>query len=317
MTLDRRHFLETTGLALTAWTLLGPLKATASSGAAPRVGMCDWNLGQSCDPTLIPKAREAHLAGLQVSVGTRPDYIPLREPEVRQRYLDLGRQHGITFPSVAAGSILNQIPLKSEPQSAVYLIDAVEAAAALGSTNVLVAFFGNGDLRLRDATGQFRNVSTGPFSTYELDAPGVTRLVEVLRQIAPRAEDLGVVMGLENTLTAEQNLEILDRVGSPMVQVYYDVGNSTAYGYDVPTEIRRLGKERICEIHLKETLSLDDPNWALLGAPQINGVPFEAVAAACNAIGYDRWFILETSGRKDRFLEDTRTNVAFVNAHFG
>ncbi len=235
MPLDRRHFLETTGVALTAWSLFGPRLAAASS-PPPKIGMCDWNLGPSCDPEQIPKAQEAHLEGLQVSVGIRPDFVPLREPVVRQRYLELGKQHGITFPSVAAGSLLNQIPLKSEPQSAVYVIDAVEAAAVLGS--------------------------------------------------------------------------------SCMVQVYYDVGNSTAYGYDVPGEIRMLGNDRICEIHLKETLGLDDPRAVVLGAPEAGGVDFEGVVAACRDIGFDNWYILELSGRKDQFIPDTRTNVAFVKKHF-
>lgn len=315
MSLDRRHFLETTAVALTAWSLFGP-RLVAASSPPPKIGMCDWNLGPSCDPEQIPKAQEAHLEGLQVSVGLRPDFVPLREPVVRQRYLELGKQHRITFPSMAAGSILNQIPLKSEPQSAVYVIDAVEAAAVLGSSCILIAFFGNGDLRLRDSMGEFRDLSDGPFSTYELDALGVTRVVEALRQIAPRAEDAGIILGLENTLTALQNLEILDRVGSPTVQVYYDVGNSTAYGYEVPGEIRLLGNDRICEMHIKETLSLDDPNTPILNGPEAGGVDFAGVASACLDIGFDKWYILETSGRKDQFLDDTQANVAFVKKHF-
>jgi sugar phosphate isomerase/epimerase len=315
MTITRRTFLQTAGAAATAAAFPAPSFAPWFAGNP--IGMCDWNLGQSCDPEDIPKAKLATLAGIQVSVGTRPDLVPLRLAAMRERYLALGREHGISFPSVAAGSILNRIPLKSEPQSAVYVIDAVEAAAALGSSCILVAFFGNGDLRLRDSMGEFRNVSRGAFSTYELDAPGVTRVVEALRQIAPRAEDAGVILGLENTLTAEQNLDILDRVRSPMVQVYYDVGNSTAYGYDVPTEIRLLGNDRICEIHIKETLGLDDPMWGLLGGPASKGVDFAGVAAACRDIGYDKWFILETSGREGRFQEDTRENVRYVQNTLG
>ena len=318
MNVNRRQFLKTTsqaGLALAALPLhqFSPPKKPLDE---PQVAMCDWNLGDAADPSLIPKAKEAGLAGIQVSIGTRPDSIPLRDPAVRERYLALGKEHGIAFPSVAAGSILNQIPLASEPQAAVYVVDAIEAAAALGSTNILIAFFGNGDLRLRDAIGDFRDLSDGPFSQYELDAPGVTRVVEALRQIAPRARDAGVVLGLENTLTAEQNLDVLDRVGSEWVKVYYDVGNSTAYGYDVPGELRLLGNDRICEIHLKETLSLPEADKPLLGAPASGGVDFEAVAAACEEIGYDGWYTLETSGRDGHFQEDTQANVAFVSQLF-
>ena len=319
MNVNRRQFLKTTsqaGLALTAAPFSHP-PYPAKPLDEPSVAICDWNLGDAADPSLIPKAQAAGLAGIQVSVGTRPDHVPLRDPDVREQYLALGEEHGIAFPSVAAGSILNQIPLASEPQAAVYVIDAIEAAAALGSTNVLMAFFGNGDLRLRDAMGDFRNLSDdGPFSQYELDAQGVTRVVEALRQIAPRARDAGVVLGLENTLTAEQNLEVIRRVGSEWVQVYYDVGNATSYGYDVPGELRMLGKDRICEIHLKETLSLPEEDKPLLGAPASGGVDFEAVAAACADIGYDGWYTLETSGRDGHFQEDTQANVAFVDRLF-
>jgi L-ribulose-5-phosphate 3-epimerase len=316
MTLDRRQFLQTAAVAFSAAAL--PLPLGAATRAAPRVGMCDWNLGSTVsDPGEIAKAARVGLDGIQVSVGNLPDRIPLRDPAARRQYLDLGARYGVAFPSVAAGSILNRIPLRSEPQSAVYVIDAVEAAAALGSTNILIAFFSNGDLRLRDALGDFRVTSDGPFREYALDEPGVTRVVEVLRQIAPRARDAGIVLGLENTLTARQNLEILERVGSPMVQVYYDVGNSTSYGYDVPTEIRLLGRDRICEIHIKETLGLEDPNTPLLGGPATGGVDFPAAAAACRDIGYDRWYVLETSGRSGRFEEDTRANIDFVKRVFG
>jgi sugar phosphate isomerase/epimerase len=305
---DRRQFLQ--GLAVAGATLVGSTGAIAeSTGASLRIGMCDWNLGKSCQPGNIPKAKEAHLQGIQVSVGLDPKQMFLREPAVRREYLRLGKEHGIVFHSVAAG-LLNQVPLKSEPQAAVFVIDALEAASALGAKNVLLAFFGAGDLRKSDAEGRFRNVSQGPFKSYELDEPGAKRVVEALRQIIPRAEDQGVVLGIENTLSAQQNLEILEQLASPWAQIYYDFGNSTEYGYDAPSEVRLLGNRRICEIHLK------DWHTPLLGAPE-GKVDFAAAARACRDIGYDKWYVLETSGRKDRFIEDTRANVAFARKMFG
>ncbi|HPP02540.1 MAG TPA: TIM barrel protein [bacterium] len=311
MELDRREFISTAGLGLAAAGMFGSAAFAADAPKTVKVGICDWNLGGACNPDLIPRAKEAHLDGIQVSVGTNPDNIPLRHAEVRNKYIELGKQYGIEFHSVAAGGILNEIPLASEPQSAVYVIDAVEAAAALGAQNILIAFFGNGDLRLRDARGRFRNISDGPFKEYELDSRGVTRVVEVLKQIVPRAEDLGVALGLENTLTAKQNLEIIERIGSSLVQVYYDVGNSTSNGYDVPTEIRLLGKDRICEIHLKD----NGKDVQVLTSPNVE-VKWEESAQACKEIGYDKWYVLEESGREKRFIEDTQANVAFAKKLF-
>ncbi len=314
--MNRRRFLHTTASGLAAASLAG-LTPPGASKPAPPVGVCDWSIGHAADPTALAAAAQAGLDGVQISVGTSPESIPLRDPAVRRTYLDLMSEHDVRIPSVAAGGILNQIPLKSEPQAAVYVIDAVEAAAALGAENILMAFFGNGDLRLRDAAGDFRNLSDGPFAEYELDTQGVTRVVEALRQIAPRAEAAGVVLGLENTVTARQNLEIIDRVGSDHLRVYYDTGNSQAYGYDVPGEIRRLGNEMICEMHVKETLSLGDPMTPVLGGPSEGGVDFGAVARAVAEIGYDGWLVIESGGRGGSELQDTRANVAFVRRMFG
>jgi len=48
------------------------------------------------------------------------------------------------------------------------------------------------------------------------------------------------------------------------VKIYYDVANSTQRGYDVPREIRWLGKQQqICEFHMKE-------NGALLGHGKVD-----------------------------------------------
>ncbi|MBN2413227.1 sugar phosphate isomerase/epimerase [candidate division KSB1 bacterium] len=310
--MNRRDFIRAAGTGVLSMRLAQNIIQNVYAGTTKRpagIGMCDWNLGSSASPDAIPKAKEVNLQGIQVSVATSPDNVPLRDPGIREKYIELGKKHGIAFHSVAAGGILNRIPLASEPQSAVYVIDAVEAAKVLGAKNILIAFFGNGDLRVKDANDEFIKHEKNGFATYELDSKGVTRVVEVLKQIVPRAEDAGVALGLENTLSAAQNLEIIDRIGSPIVQIYYDVGNSWGNGYDVPGEIRLMGNDRICEVHLK------DNKTPMLGSPE-GQVNMSQCAEALAEIGYDKWLVLETSGRKDKFVEDTKTNVAFVKKTF-
>ena len=311
--MDRRSFFERTGFAIAATSTVGSLTA-CSTTQGPHVGtagigICDWNLGPMCDPEQIPKARDANLEGIQVSVGRDPEQILLRDPAVRQRYLVLGRQHELTFHSIAAGSLLNSFPLATDPRSAVWVIDAIEAAAALGASNVLMAFFGNGDLRFRDPDGEFVDQSEGDFASYQLNEQHVASVVHTLKEIVPRAQDAGVVLGLENTITASQNLAIIDEVGSEWLQIYYDVGNSTGNGYDVPGELRAIGNSRLCEVHLK------DWNTPLLGSED-GMVDMPAAAAALHDIGYDKWLVLETSGREGRFVEDTRANVAWARQTF-
>lgn len=310
--MDRRDFVKQTGVVLAAVSSVGSL-AACSGVSRPFVGdagigMCDWNLGPMCDPEQIPRAAEADLAGIQVSLGRNPEEIILRDPAVRRRYLELGRQYEVTFHSVALG-LFNSYPLAEEPRAAVWLVDAIETAAALGAGNVLMAFFGRGDLRFRDETGEYVNEAESGFASYRLDETKVTSVVDTLKQVVPRARDAGVMLGLENTIAASQNLEIIERVGSEWLQVYYDVGNSTGYGYDVPAEIRMLGNDRICEVHLK------DWSTRLLGSEE-GMVDMPAAAAALRDIGYDKWLVLETEGREGLFLDDTRRNVAWARQTF-
>ncbi len=310
--MDRRTFLQQTGIMLTAASSVGAMTGHAAvakplAGAAG-IGICDWNLGPMCDPEQIPKAAEANLQGIQVSLGRNPDEIILTDPAVRQRYLELGRRHGISFHSVALG-LFNTYPLATDPRSAVWVIDAIETAAVLGAGNVLMAFFGNGDLREKDEQGEFINEAAGQFASYRLNERHVTSVAETLKQIIPRARDAGVVLGLENTITAKQNLEIIDQVGSEWLQIYYDLGNSTGNGYDVPAELRMIGNDRLCEVHLK------DWETQLLGSAEAS-VDMAAAAAALRDIGYDKWLVLETSGREGHFIEDTRANVAWARQTF-
>jgi len=103
-----------------------------------------------------------------------------------------------------------------------------------------------------------------------------------LKRLAPKAEKAGVVLALESYLSAEDHLKIIDRVGSPSVQVYYDVANSQEVGLDIFKEIPLLGT-RIVEFHAKDTKDLYGKG----------SMDFPRVRKAMEEIGYSGWFILE------------------------
>ncbi len=115
------------------------------------------------------------------------------------------------------------------------------------------------------------------------DEAGFAEVVRRLRTLAPRAEEAGVVFGIESWLQAPELERLLDAVDSPAVQAYYDVGNMQKVGEDVGAAIRRLGRERICEIHFKD---YDD----LYGRGSMD---FPAVREAFDAIGYRGWVGIE------------------------
>jgi len=125
---------------------------------------------------------------------------------------------------------------------------------------------------------------------------------DVLREIAPAAEKAGVILGLEDTISARDNVLIMTRAKSPAVLVYYDVGNSTENGFNILEEIRWLGRERICEVHLK-----DNPNYLWQGK-----IDFVAVINALADIGFDHWAQLECDSPTGRIEDDMSRNLKYI-----
>jgi len=125
---------------------------------------------------------------------------------------------------------------------------------------------------------------------------------DVLRELAPLAEKAGAILGLEDTISARDNVRIMERAKSPAVPTYYDVGNSSKGGFDVVEEIRWLGADRICEVHLK-----DNPHY-LGGGP----IDFPAVVDALADIRFSQWAQLETSSPSGSVEQDLAKNLAYI-----
>ncbi|MBM4038487.1 MAG: TIM barrel protein [Planctomycetes bacterium] len=290
MVMSRRRFVKGAALGTIAAASLGR-EAFSEEKPMPRIRLsaCDWSLGAG-GPAGLEVAKRCTLDGLEVSPGGAADKLQIADPKYRELLKAKAKETGIAISSVAMG-MLNQFPLATDPRGPAWLEQCIEATADLGATNILLAFFGTGDLRKKGD---------------ELKTEAVDAVVQRLKDAAPKAEKAGVVLGLENYLTAKQNLAIIERVGSRAVQVYYDARNSTDAGHDAPAEIREL-KGQLCQIHFK-----DGGNY--LGEGKVK---WEAVRDALNDIAYKGWVVLETScPSKDRDA-DFKRNAAFVRKLFG
>ena len=245
-----------------------------------KVGVTDWNLQQEGKPSAIEVARKIGLEGVEVSLGVGMDRLPLADPVLQRRYLEESVKQKITIASTCL-NILHRNYLKSDPLGQRWLADSIPVSKALGAKVILLPFFGKGALSNRA----------------EMD-----RVADILEEMAPAAEKASVTLGVENTLSAEDNARILGRAKSKAVGVYYDVGNSTNGGFDVVKEIRWLGKDRICQFHFK-----DNPHY--LGEGKVN---FPAVVEAIAGIGYKGWVHLETDSPSKNIEADLARNLKFV-----
>ena len=195
---------------------------------------------------------------------------------------------GVAIPSLCLGA-LNGFGFKS-PDPAVreraveFIRNAIRVAGELGARVVLVPFFGASEL----------------FTPEDRE-----RAARGMAGVAPEAERAGVVLAMENTLSAEQDLEMLSAIGSPAVGVYFDVSNAMWWHHNSPDEIRRLGPA-IAQIHFKD--GSGGHSNAMLGRGHVD---YPACVAAMRDIGYDGWVVLESAAPHDP-IEDARSNLAFA-----
>jgi L-ribulose-5-phosphate 3-epimerase len=278
---SRRRFLGRSAQAAVGAALAahyGPLVA-APGKRWFKIGACAWLLAKP-SPACLDLAKQIGLDGVQLHMDR-----DVRKPEVQRAYREAMRRTGMEISSLSIGELC-QVPLKSDdPQAPRILSESLDVCRALGLKIAMPAFFGRGELDMDNR-------------------PEIDRVVRVLKEAAVRAEKEGMLIALENYLSAEDNLRIIERIGSPVLRVYYDVGNSTDKGRDVYREIRRLGK-LICEFHAKD-------GRFLLGRGRID---FKRVRQAIDDIGFSGWIHLEAA-RPNGVLVDYAAQGKFLRAIF-
>jgi L-ribulose-5-phosphate 3-epimerase len=258
------------------------LRVAAARVRGPRIGVTDWNLELTGKVEAVALAAKLKFDGVQVSLGRQPvsDQLPLNDPSIQDGYLSASKQYGIALAGTCL-DILHVDHLKDNPRARKWVSDSIPITAKLKAEVVLLPFFGKASL----------------MNHAEMDYVG-----DILKDVAPAAEKAGVTLGLEDTISAEDNVRIMDRAGSPAIKVYYDVGNSTNNGFDVVKEIRWLGAARICQMHLK-----DNPHYMGEGS-----IDFPAVMKAITDIGFHGFCNLETDCPSKSVEADMTRNLKFV-----
>jgi L-ribulose-5-phosphate 3-epimerase len=260
-----------------------------------RVGMTDWNLGQRGDITKIALAREIGLDGIQVSVQYPTDgkTPTLRDPATQTAFKRAALDNGIQICSLAIGNPgRSRLPMHTNPAFAILLVEAVEIAHNLGTNNILLPILGEGPTGSHiDMTNQVQ----------------VDYFVAMMKEVARYAEKHGVVVALEDWISAEDNIKIVDAIGSDYVGVYYDCHNIVPRVKDIYVEPKMLGK-RIHQVHVK--------NANMLLSQPGGRVDWPRMAQEFHDIGYRGWYVLETGAPSRDIVADTRANIEYVKKTF-
>jgi L-ribulose-5-phosphate 3-epimerase len=275
--LSRRHFISAAGCGIAVGTRLN---ARGLKGV--KIGVTDWNLGKTGQVDAVQLAKNLGFAGVEVSLGRRAadNKLPLDNEEKIAEYIAAFKRYDFR-PAGTCLDILHVNYLKNDKLGQKWVADGIPVTKKLGAKVMLLPFFGKGALQTKD----------------EMDYVG-----DALRELASAAEKAGVTLGLENTISAADNVRIMDRARSKAVLVYYDIGNSTNNGFEVVREIEWLGKKRICQMHFK-----DNPNY--LGEGKID---MPAVLRVVSRIGFEGFANLETSNPSKVVEADMKRNLAYV-----
>lgn len=286
-------------LAAIALLPLAPLQAqeqASSSGSGPRykIGVCDWMILKRQKLGAIQLTKDIGADGVELDMGGLGDRDTfanaLTNSTLRQQFLDKARELNIEICSIAMSGFYAQS--FAERSTVPRMVD--DCIATMTAMNVKVAFLPLG-------------MTADPARHPQLRAA----VIERLKMAGAKAAAAGVVIGLETELSAEEQIKLLDEVGSPGIKLYYNFANAIQSKRDIARELRLLGKDRICQIHCTNSDGVwleDDP-----------AVDMKAIKAALDEIGWSGWLVIERSRRADDARNVKRNfgaNAAYLKSIF-
>jgi sugar phosphate isomerase/epimerase len=275
--MNRRDCLKTVvAAALTSGVAAAPNKVDV------RIGSMAGSLPQGPPQDVFAAGKRVGLQGIEFDIGREPvdGTLPLFNADTQRTYVDAARKNGMAIAGVVL-DVFHRHYLKNDPVAVTFIDKGIQTARAMNAGVLLLPFFGKAALTNREEMGY---------------------VADIIKEHARTAQTAGIVLGIEDTISAVDNAWMLDRIGSPAVKVYYDIGNSTNNGFDTPKEIRWLGGKRICQMHIKDRGFLGESG-------RIDVV--ENLRAIRDA-GFNGWLNFETSSPTKDKEADLKTNFAYL-----
>ena len=235
-----------------------------------QIAVCDWMILKRQKLGAFQLTKDIGADGVEVdmgSLGQRETFASaLTNAATRQQFLDQARELNLEISSIAMSGFYAQS--FAERTNVTRLVqDCIDTMTVM---KVKVAFLPLG-------------VTSDLLKHPELRS----QVIERLKAAGKQAEAAGVIIGVETELDADEQIKLFDEVGSPAIKIYYNLANAIQHQRDAVAELKKLGKERVCQIHF----SNQDAHW-LQNDPLVNA---PNIKSALDEMDWHGWLVIERS----------------------
>ncbi len=259
-----------------------------------KIGLIDLMLLKRQKLGAIPLAAQLKADGVEVDMGglgTREIFDnALRNDTVRNQFLQSAQDNKIEIFVLSMSGYYAQ-SFCNRPR---YINSISDCISTMQKMNVKLGFL---------PLGVQCDLTKNP----EVRDSAIVRL----KVIGKMAEAANVIIGIETSLTAQQEVQLLKEINSPAIKICYNFSNPLKENRSIEKELIILGKDRIAMIHATNK----DSVW-LQNDSQLN---FTTIKHTLDKIGWSGWLLVERS-RDATKASDTKynygANVAFLKSVF-
>jgi L-ribulose-5-phosphate 3-epimerase len=281
----RRSFIRHSALIGAGLLFAKDLWALPAAKHRYKIAVIDLMILKRQKLSAFELSKEIGADGLEVDMGglgNRDTFeSKLADPAAREEYLAKSKETGVEICALAMTGFYAQ-SFATRPTYKQMVGDCLTTCQQMGVKVAFLPLGIQGDLRqhpeLRPA------------------------IVQRLKEVGEMAKKAGVIIGIETALDAKGEVELLKEIGSKNIQIYFNFSNPLKEGRDLISEMKILGKKRICQIHCTDEDGVWLENNTRLNMPQVK--------ATLDKMGWRGWLVIERS-------RDASLSPRMVKENFG
>ncbi|TJY67937.1 sugar phosphate isomerase/epimerase [Sphingobacterium alkalisoli] len=284
-TFSRRDFIIRSAFVGAACLMPDTIFASSAKGHRYKIAVIDLMILKRQKLSAFELAKEIGADGLEVDMGglgNRDTFdSKLADPVEREAFMAKSRELGVSICALAMTGFYAQ-SFATRPTYQQMVGDCLKTCQQMGVKVAFLPLGVQGDL--------VKNPELRP------------AIVERLKVVGKMAKMAGVIIGIETALDAKGEVDLLKEIGAKNIQIYFNFSNPLKEGRDLITELKILGKKRICQIHCTD----EDGVWL----ENNTRLDMREVKTTLDDMGWKGWLVIERS-------RDANLSPRMVKENFG